>query len=599
MCGIIGYKGRKQAGSILLKGISNLEYRGYDSVGMLTVDYNKFDLRKDVGKVGEADKKLNFKEMKGNIGMAHTRWSTCGGVTKINAHPHLSNDAKVSVVHNGIVENYQELRDELKSLGIKFVSECDTEVFPQHIAYLMKQGRNFKDAVHETLLKVEGSYAIVAVDVSGEIIVARNGSPLVLGIGKDEIFAASDVPAFLEHTNKVVYLDDEEYAVLDLGNVVDDGKVGNKSYEVYSVKTNKKIKKEIKMITWTLEQAKKGNYPHFMLKEITEQKETIRKAIEQDHELIEKVTAAIKNAHGVFFVGCGTSYHACVSASYIFAHVAKRHVNVVLASEFRNHENFLKKETLVIAVSQSGETADLLDAVKTAKAHGCKTIAIVNVMGSTLTRLCDTSVMMNSGPEICVLSTKSYTSQLALLLLFAYSSAGRLEEGKKIILDACKYVDKVIDDSLDKLKPLAEKLHKNHDFFLIGRDLAYPSALEGALKIKEVSYIHAEGFAGAELKHGTIALIEKGVPCVVLATNSTRQLILSNAMEIKSRGGFIIGVDSKENEVYDFHVNVPAAGDADPILMILPVQILAYYLALAKGFNPDFPRNLAKCVSVR
>jgi len=595
MCGIVGYKGKKKASNILLECIKILEYRGYDSVGIATLANNQFQIKKDIGKIDEVHNRLNFLTLHGNLGVAHTRWSTHGGVTQINAHPHLSQDKKVAVVHNGIVENYQELKHELEKHGIKFISQTDTEVFPHYISYQMKQGKSFKDAVHETLLKVEGSYAIVAVNISGEMIVARNGSPLVLGIGKDEIFAASDVPAFLEYTNKVVYLDDEEYAVLDLNNVTDSGK----NYEVYNVNTTKKIKKEIKTITWTLEQAKKGNYPHFMLKEISEQKETIKKAIEQDYALIEKVTAAIKNAHGVFFVGCGTSYHACVSASYIFAHVAKRHVNVVLASEFRNHENFLKKETLVVAVSQSGETADLLDAVKTAKAHGCKTIAIVNVMGSTLTRICDTSVMMNSGPEICVLSTKSYTSQLALLLFFAYSSAGKLEEGKKIILEACKHVDKVIDDTLEKLKPLAEKLHKNHDFFLIGRDLAYPSALEGALKIKEVSYIHAEGFAGAELKHGTIALIEKGVPCIVLATNSTRPLILSNAMEIKARGGFIIGVDSKENEVYDFHVNVPSASDADPILMILPIQILAYYLALAKKLDPDKPRNLAKSVTVK
>ncbi|MBI2136523.1 glutamine--fructose-6-phosphate transaminase (isomerizing) [Candidatus Woesearchaeota archaeon] len=595
MCGIVGYKGKRKACNILLECIKTLEYRGYDSVGIATLANDQFQIKKDIGKIDEVHNKLNFLTLQGNLGVAHTRWSTHGGVTQINAHPHLSQDKKVAVVHNGIVENYQELKHELEKHGIKFISQTDTEIFPQYISYSMKQGKSFKDAVHETLLRVEGSYAIVAVNVSGEMIVARNGSPLVLGIGKDEIFAASDVPAFLEHTNKVVYLDDEEYAVLDLGNVVD----SSKNYEVYNVKTNKKIKKEIKTITWTLEQAKKGNYPHFMLKEITEQKETIKKAIEQDHELIAKVTDAIKNAHGVFFVGCGTSYHACVSASYIFAHVAKRHVNVVLASEFRNHENFLKKETLVVAVSQSGETADLLDAVKTAKAHGCKTIAIVNVMGSTLTRLCDTSVMMNSGPEICVLSTKSYTSQLALLLLFAYSSAGRLEDGKKIINSACKHVDKVIDVGLEKLKPLAEKLHKQHDFFLIGRDLAYPSALEGALKIKEVSYIHAEGFAGAELKHGTIALIEKGVPCIALITKSTRKLILSNAMEVKARNGYIIGVSDENNEVFDYFIQVPAAGDADPILMIIPLQILAYYLALAKGLDVDKPRNLAKSVVVR
>ncbi len=595
MCGIVGYKGKRKASEVLFKCIKNLEYRGYDSVGMVTKNNKHLQVRKNVGKIAEVDKKEHFEKLNGNIGAVHSRWATHGGVTKINAHPHLSNDKKIAVVHNGIVENYQELKHELEKQEIRFISQTDTEIIPQYIAYLMKQSKSFKESVHETLLRIEGSYAIIAINVDGEVIVARNGSPLVLGIGKDELFAASDVPAFLEYTNKVAYLDDEEYAVLDLSNLVDAGK----NYEVYNVKTNKKVKKEIKTITWTFEQAKKGNYPHFMLKEITEQKETIRKAIEQDAALIEKVTNAIKNAHGIFFVGCGTSYHACVSASYIFAHVAKRHVNVVLASEFRNHENFLKKETLVIAVSQSGETADLLDAIKVAKAHGCKTIAIVNVMGSTLIRLCDISVMMNSGPEICVLSTKSYTSQLALLLLFAYSSAGRLEDGRKIILDACKHVDNVIDTSLEKLKPLAEKLHKNHDFFLIGRDLAYPSALEGALKIKEVSYIHAEGFAGAELKHGTIALIEKGVPCIAIVTKSTRKLILSNAMEVKSRNGYIIGVSDENNEIFDYFIQVPAAGDADPFLMIIPLQILAYYLALAKGLDVDKPRNLAKSVVVR
>ena len=597
MCGIVGYKGKRKASEVLLRCIKNLEYRGYDSVGMVTKDDKSLHVRKNVGKIDEVDKTEHFEQLNGNIGAAHSRWATHGGVTKLNAHPHLSNDGKIAVVHNGIVENYQELKEFLKKEGFEFKSQTDTEVIPNLIEYyIIKERNGLKDAVQKSLARIEGSFAVVVISQEEDwMIAARRGSPLVLGINKkeNEYFAASDVPAFLEYCRDVIYLDDDELAIVYSNS--------NNPYEIFRLNdlTNIISKKEIKRIDWSVDQAKKGKYSHFMLKEITEQKYTIRTAIEQDHELIAKVTAAIKNAHGVFFVGCGTSYHACVSASYIFAHVAKRHVNVVLASEFRNHENFLKKETLVVAVSQSGETADLLDAVKTAKAHGCKTIAIVNVMGSTLTRLCDTSVMMNSGPEICVLSTKSYTSQLALLLLFAYSSAGRLEDGKKIILEACKHVDKVIDDSLEKLKPLAEKLHKQHDFFLIGRDLAYPSALEGALNIKEVSYIHAEGFAGAELKHGTIALIEKGVPCIAIVTKSTEKMILSNAMEVKARGGFIIGIGNEPNEVFDYFIQVPAASDADPILMILPIQILAYHLALARGFDPDFPKNLAKSVTVR
>lgn len=336
-----------------------------------------------------------------------------------------------------------------------------------------------------------------------------------------------------------------------------------------------------------------------MLKEINEQKFTIKKATAQPPSLIQKATEMFNQAKGIFFIGCGTSFNACVSAAYVFAHTAGIHVNTVLASEFRNYEKFLTDKSLVVALSQSGETADLLDAIRTAKRKKCQTISVVNVVGSTLTRLCDLNIMMNSGPEICVLSTKSYTSQLAILLMLAYSVNGRLKEGKALIKKASENVSHVIDNNLETLESLAGELKENRDFFLIGRDLAYPSALEGALKIKEVSYIHAEGFAGAELKHGTIALIDRGVPVIVLSTERTRNLILSNAMEVKARGAYLIGIDSVDNELFDHFIKVPDAGHANPILMIIPIQIFAYYLALARGCDPDKPRNLAKSVTVK
>jgi len=584
MCGIIGYKGPRNGNLVVLEGLKSLEYRGYDSWGIANKTDNTINLFKKTGKIGD----IHIVDLpESNTAIGHTRWATHGGVTDINAHPHISMAGNIAVVHNGIIENFQELRNFLKEYGIDFKSETDTEVIPNFIGYYMKQGDDFKEAFRKTLLKLEGSYAVVAIHNDAEqILFGRQGSPLVLGLGANEFFIASDVPAFLKYTNKVIYLDDGEFGCI------------NAAVDIFDLNDNKK-EKEIKEINWTVEQAQKGDYAHFMLKEINEQKFTIKRAIEQDPELIRRITDMINKAYGVFFVGCGTSYHACVSAGYEFAETAKKHVNVVLASEFRNYEDFLTDKTLVVAVSQSGETADVLDAVRIAKKHGVKVISIVNVMGSTLTRLADENIMMNAGPEICVLSTKSYTSQLAILLLLAYAAAGRFEEGKDLIEKGSSHVKEIIDTNLEKLKKLAKLTKHNRDYFLIGRDLAYPSALEGALKIKEVSYIHAEGFAGAELKHGTIALIDNGVPVISLVTAKTRKLILSNAMEIKARGGYIIGIDSEDNELYDYHIHVPDVGQANPILMIIPIQILAYYLALERGCDPDKPRNLAKSVTVK
>jgi len=588
MCGIVGYKGFKKASKILLDSVRRLEYRGYDSVGMAVLGESGIIVKKGAGNVDKVNNELFFEELEGSIGVAHTRWATTGEVNNVNSHPHLSNNNKICVVHNGIVENYQEIKKFLENKGFCFISQTDTEVIPNYVQYFIDNGESFEDAVKKTLRIIKGSFAVVIMsEDDGIIIGARRGSPLVLGIGFGEFFLASDVPAFSECTDKVVYLDDDEFAVLG-----DD-------YHIYDFNTGRENFKKINIINWSFEQAKKGEYEHFMLKEINEQGNTIKKAAEQSIELIREATDLINGACGVFLVGCGTSYHACVSASYIFSKIAKKHVNVLLASEFRNYEHFLSSNTLVIAVSQSGETADVIDAVSFAKKHGCRTLSIVNVMGSTLTRLCSLNIMMNAGPEICVLSTKSYTSQLAVLTLLAYSAVDKFKQAKKLLVDVAGKVNDLINNINDDLKLLAGKLKRVNDLFLIGRDLAYPSALEGALKIKEVSYIHAEGFAGAELKHGTMALIQDGVPVIALNTRGTNDLLVNNIMEVKARGAFVIGIDSRNNELYDFFIKVPGADIADPALMIIPIQLLAYYLALAKNLNPDQPRNLAKSVTVK
>lgn len=588
MCGIFGYIGNRKAAPILLKGLKCLEYRGYDSAGIATNE-GKIKIKKDVGKIDDINSKLNLEDLPGNIGIAHTRWATHGSVTKENAHPHVSNNRKIVVVHNGIIENYQKLKKTLEENGFNFYSETDTEVVPNLIEFEMKKDGNFIEASKRAIKQLKGNYAILTMyEAERKIIATRNGSPLVIGLGKNEIFAASDIPAFLEHTSNVIYLYDKDFVILD-------GKT-----KFFNLDEEKEVERPIQSVSWSLEQAQKGNFDHFMLKEISEQVETVQKAIQQDREDLFHVIEEIKNSRGIFFVACGSSYHACLSASYIFSKIAKMHVNVVLASEFSNYEHFLTKNTLVIAVSQSGETADVLEAVKTAKSKGSEVVSIVNVMGSSLHRNSDHALMMHAGPEICVLSTKTYTSQLAILSLLAYGLAGRYEEGKERL----KYLWNVIyyltsANTRNHIKALAEKLKNKEHIFTIGRGLQYPTALEAALKIKEVSYIHAEGFSGGELKHGTIALIEKDTPCIVFVAKDNEKEILSNAMEIKSRGGYIIGVASKNNDIFDFWIKTPDCGNLNPIVQIIPMQILAYQLAILRGCDPDRPRNLAKSVTVK
>jgi len=591
MCGIIGYVGDKQAAPIILSGLTRLEYRGYDSAGVAIVDNEKkTDVRKDIGRVEALNKNHNILQMTGNVGFGHTRWATHGGVTQTNAHPHLSNNKKITVIHNGIVENYQELKRMLENEGFTFCSETDTETIPNLIEFEMRSGKSFEQATMDTIKQLEGYYAILAMfDGEDKIVASRNGSPMVAGIGDGENFLGSDIPAFLEYTKRVMYIHDEDFVVIEREGI-----------RFHSLKTGKRIERPVHNIDWDLTQAQKGDFDHFMMKEIAEQVDTIKAAANQNKDMLFEIADSIKQAKGVFLVACGSSYHACLTASYLFSKIAKMHINVVLGSEFANYEHFLTPDTLVIAVSQSGETIDVLDAVRAAKRKNSKIISLVNVMGSSLHRGSDKVLMLNAGPEICVLSTKTYTAQLTVLSLLAYTVANRYEEGKKQL----EYLWNITYNltaatTRNYIRILAEKLKDKEHLFTIGRGVQFPTALEAALKIKEVSYIHAEGFSGGELKHGTIALIEEGTPCIVFSAKENEKEILSNAMEIKARGGYIIGINSHNNEVFDFFIKVPEVADLNPITQIIPIQILSYQLAVLRGCDPDKPRNLAKSVTVK
>lgn len=600
MCGIIAYMGADAASPILFEGLKRLEYRGYDSAGIITRnDECQFELKKHVGKVVEIQKKLNFLDLKGNEGIAHTRWATHGGVTQENAHPHISNDGKIAVIHNGIVENYKELKTKLLSEGFTFESETDTEVIPNLIEHWMRiKGLDLISAVTNTLQALEGNFAIVVLDRdSGSIIGAKNGSPLVLGVARSgqELFLASDIPAFLDRTKEVVYLYDGDMVIISK-------KGETETYSILDFRDSKRtsLTRPIQSVSWSIEQAAKGEFDHFMLKEISEQVETIQKACAQDREEIEDIASRIRNALGVFLVASGSSYHAALSASYLFSKIAKFHINTVIASEFSAYEDFLKPDTLVIAVSQSGETIDVIDAVKTAKNKGCQIVSIVNVVGSSLTQLSDNALFLNAGPEVSVLSTKTYTAQLAILTLLVFALASKYDEG----LEKLKFLWNVVYNltaasTRNRIKELADELSKHDRIFVIGRGSLYATALEAALKIKEVSYIHAEAFAGGELKHGPISLINKNTPCIVFVSKDTEKMIMSNAMEVKSRGGYLIGIGPVPIRSFDFFIKVPESEELNPICDIVPIQILAYQLAVILGHDPDKPRNLAKSVTVR
>ena len=593
MCGIIGYwNSENKAQPVILDSLKRLEYRGYDSFGIsILSEKGELKIEKQVGKVSSA-KCGNFS---GKIGIGHTRWATHGKVTERNTHPHLDCTEKIAVVHNGIIENYQEIKNQLISKGHEFLSETDTEIIPHLIEQEIAKSKSLREAVISVgkIIKGRNSF-VVLYSKTREMIAYRNGSPLILGINKNqnfsEIFLASDIQAFLHKTKNVIYLDDNQLVKI------------NNNPEFFDALNGEKIEKRLIKIDIDSSESEKGDYSHFMLKEIMEQKQTILKAINQDDHDLMHVAKEINNAKGVFFIGCGTAARVCHTAEYIFSEIANKHINFIPASEFENYKHFLLPETLIIAVSQSGETADVLEALNIAKKQKSKIISIVNVSESSITKISDYVFQINAGPEKAVASTKATTSQLAVVILLAYACAGILRQGDRLLIDLAAKVNDMLNPRYSKhIKYIAEQLFKENNIFIIGRGVNYPISLESAIKIMEISYIHAQGFAGGELKHGPIALIEEGTPVIVLVANdSSKQEIISNAIEVKSRGAKIIGISPKNNEVFDYWIKTPdVPGVISSIVNLIPVQLLAYYLGILNGYDVDYPRSLAKSVTVK
>ena len=601
MCGIIGYIGDRKACDVIVSGLKRLEYRGYDSVGVVTENGGELYIRKGAGKIGELEKKLGLSELPGNRGIGHTRWATHGIPDDTNAHPHTDCTGEIALVHNGIIENYLELREELLEKGHVFRSDTDTEVIAHLIEEELKTAVDFEEALRNALNRLKGSFAL-GIIYSGDrehLYFVRHESPLVLGIGEGEMFAASDVPAFLPYTNRAVFIDDGEYVILS-----------KEGYTVKDFRTGAVREKEVHTINWSLEMAEKQGYPHFMLKEIHEEPKAVKEAIYGNIEFMDRIAEEIAEYDKIFIVAMGTSYHAGIVGKYLFQRLARKVPIVEEASEFRYEaEGVIDENTLVIAITQSGETADTLAAIRLAKKRGAKTLSIVNVVGSMATRISDLVLYTHAGPEIGVAATKTYTTQLTVLTMLAMALARHLktvdEDYLNTLEEELHKLPGLIEEVLgyeDRLKALAEELEDKRDFFYIGRGISVATALEGALKLKEISYMHAEGLSAGELKHGPLALIEDGVPVVAVApSGKTFDKIVSNIEEAKARKGFIISLGDNDElmKISDVFLRMPEVDELlSPVVYVVPLQLLAYHLAVLRGNDPDKPRNLAKSVTV-
>lgn len=608
MCGIVGYIGDRQAVPLLLEGLKRLEYRGYDSAGIATLRKGKLTVRRCKGKIRELEKILKKRPLKGQMGLGHTRWATHGRPSEENAHPHTDCRGSLVIVHNGIIENYLSLKEELSREGHIFKSDTDTEI----IAHLIEKYLHgcLEEAVRKALRRVKGSYALGAMweGNSGKIVAARNGSPLIVGLKDGESFLASDIPAILKETRKVIHLDNGEIAIL--------------SREGVNIKTlgNKPVVKKATEISWDARLAEKEGYPHFMLKEIYEQpraiEETIGGRISEDKsnvhlEGIGLSKREVKSIRRIIIIACGTSWHAGLVAEYMLEEYTRIPVEVEYAAEFRYRNPIIDNHTLVVAISQSGETADTLAAVGEAREAGGKVISICNVVGSSITRESDGIIYTHAGPEIGVASTKAFTTQLTVLYLLTLFLARAREtisaaSCSKMIADLRKVPEKVkllLEDD-KRIAAIANRFYRHSNFLYLGRGKGFPIALEGALKLKEVSYIHAEGYPAAEMKHGPIALIDKNMPVVVIAFKGRRyEKILSNIEEVKARRGMVIALASQGDEEIkkkvDEVIYIPRAiVPLTPILAVVPLQLLAYHMAVNRGCSVDQPRNLAKSVTV-
>ncbi|MHB8844286.1 MAG: glutamine--fructose-6-phosphate transaminase (isomerizing) [Nitrospirota bacterium] len=608
MCGIIGYTGNEPAVPILIEGLKKLEYRGYDSSGVAVMQNGKLSLRRAVGKLQNLESLLRTDALTGTMGIGHVRWATHGRPSEENAHPHRA--GSVVVVHNGIIENYAALKKDLVAQGRAFLSETDTEVIAHLIDSIAAKGAGLEEAVREAARHLEGAYAIAVVDerTPDLVIGARKGSPLVVGLGQGEFFLASDIPAILHRTRDVLFLNDDEMAVLSAEGV-----------RVTDLKGNE-VNREVTRVLWNPVMAEKGGYRHFMLKEIHEQPraimDTIRGRISQDTGVIHLEEIGIDRERfsairKIFIVACGTSWHAGLVGKFMIEEMAGVPTEVDIASEFRYRKPLVNGDTLLIAITQSGETADTLAAMREAKKRGATVITICNVVGSTASREADGVVYTHAGPEIGVASTKAFTAQLTALYLFGLflgSARGTLstDDIRKRLADLV-HVPSLVEQCLeqnDAIEQIARRYFKAADFLYLGRGPNYPVALEGALKLKEISYIHAEGYPAGEMKHGPIALIDENLPVVVLAgRNSVYEKILANIQEVKARSGIVIALanegDPEIAKLADHVITVPATNPLLlPIIMSIPLQLLAYHIAVLRGADVDQPRNLAKSVTV-
>lgn len=596
MCGIFGYIGNKpNASELIFEGLKTLEYRGYDSWGIAIKKDDQLSVEKQTGKLPEKIGNEDFASIHSSIGIGHTRWATHGGVTVVNAHPHLDCTGKIAVIHNGIVENFQTLKEELLKKNHTFISETDTEVIAHLLEEHFKNGHSFTDAMRETFNQLRGLNAIVALNSSSnEIVAAKNGSPLLVGLGQDgEYFLASDATGIIKHTKKVIFLEDHQMVQL---------KAEPAGIHLFSLPEGKEIDSKVTTLDWDFTEEQKGDFPHFLIKEIHEQPRVIENIALTYSSQADQLAKLIEEAFGTFMVGCGTASYAALAGVYLFSSIAKKHVNFSIGSEFKYLEHYITDKTLVIPISQSGETIDVVEPIQKAKAKGATVAALVNTIGSTIYRQADYKFILGAGQEKAVVSTKAFMAMFAILLLTAYTLVKKQDEAKEMLHIASQNIKQLLEEhAIKSIKNLAEEIKDQQHMYILGRGLSYATALEGALKIKETSYVHAEGFAGGELKHGVIALIEKGTPCIVFAPNDdTYEEIVSNAQEVKARGGFIIGIGPKNNDVFDRFFETADCQEATLIPQVVVAQLLAYYLALAKGIpDPDKPRNLAKSVTVK
>ncbi len=609
MCGIFGCVLKEgNAAPIIHAALKRLEYRGYDSVGEATIDDGELYIKKDRGMIDEVHKIKNLDDLPGNIGIGHTRWATHGAPLEVNAHPHVDCTGQIAVIHNGIIENFDELKQELENNGHVFKSKTDTEVIPHLIEHTLEINPSISlaDAVLETVKKLNGSYAIAVISTRepDKIVCARNESPLVVGVNEKAIYFASDIPAFLPVTNKAVIVDDGELVTLSL-----DG------YEIKKIADSSIVTREPKVIDWAPEMAVKQGYPHFMLKEIHEQPECLRNTLRLQDHYLDLMATFLDRAREVYLVACGTSYHACLAASYMFSKLAFLATYPVVASEFvEQHGKSVNIDSTILAVSQSGETADTLASVHAARQRAATVLGLTNVIGSTLTRVSRVYISQQSGPEIGVAATKTFTSQLSVMAQVALKLA---KKRGKVSQDEMDYlaerldkmpetVDTIVRTQEEKVKQIAKKYKDAKVFFFLGRGISTATAYEGRLKLMEIAYVPAIAFPAGESKHGPISLVEPGFPVVfVCPKDDTRKTLIGNIMEMKARGASIIAVveegDEEVKRLADDFIEV-SKGIPDvlsPISYVIPLQLLAYYIALERGYNPDTPRNLAKSVTVK